>query len=478
MKNKTNPYITAILISLPFVYYGAAIILPTFDDWTTLCSPNYDKDFAKYLLPYGTTWRPFDALMGYVNSIDHRMYPCLNHILVVTAHAASTFLLYAITRRLGLRRQACNMATAFFYISPCVCGTIFSCDALNQSYSQLWGLASVFAYTAATGGRRMALWTLFVLMSALAKDNGITWALIPPMVAFAFGKTDSATLKKHLAAGAAVAAAYFIIRFSLPHTEIHNGSHIEQMLSLGSKLKGLVTWIGYNWFAADYISIVHAPSRNLPIAVITLLLSAPFVAYLLLGRKRLYTDPRFYALAAALIITASPNLLISMSVMNAYCTSGITALIIAFTTDKINNRDLKLTVLFIMYAAAALFTDAHHWYKSWQTARPVKEISETIIRKTGTPADSVYCILVRDDNPKFSSFCVPLDETIGWGISVIHETGYLWPKHIKDTTLERTDSYMRTARRLAEKAVNGKFDCAWIVDKKRVEVIKRNNNRR
>lgn len=477
MNNRLNPYITAILVSLPFVYYGAAIILPTFDDWTTLCSPNYDKYFAKYLLPYGTTWRPFDALMGYVNSIDHRMYPYLNHILVVTAHAASTLLIFALTRKFGLRRQACNMATAFFYISPCICGTIFSCDALNQSYSQLWGLASVYAYTATSGGRRVALWALFVFLSALAKDNGVTWALIPPMVAFAFGKTDYRALKKHLFIGAAIAGAYFTIRFLLPHTVVHNGSHIEQMMSLGSKIKGLVTWIGYNWFAIDYISIVHAPSRNLLTALITLLLSAPLIAYCLLGRKQLYTERGFYALAAATVVTASPNLLISMSVMNAYCTIGITALIIGYTIDRIKDRDHRLTILFLMYTAAALFTDVHHWYKSWQTARPVNEITETIIRKTGSPADSVYCILVRDDNPKFSSFCVPLDETIGWGISVIHHTGYRWPKHIKDTTIERSSTYMTEARRLAEKATSSGFDCAWIVDKKRVEVIKRNNKR-
>ena len=60
-------FITFIIISAPIILLGILQILPTFDDWTTLSAPNRDPNFLQYFLPYGMTWRPGDALIGYVN---------------------------------------------------------------------------------------------------------------------------------------------------------------------------------------------------------------------------------------------------------------------------------------------------------------------------------------------------------------------------------------------------------------------------
>ena len=73
MKNKFNPYIFSIIISIPIMLIAILRILPTFDDWTTLSSPNFDNNIFKYVIPYGTTWRPFDALMGYINAINYKL---------------------------------------------------------------------------------------------------------------------------------------------------------------------------------------------------------------------------------------------------------------------------------------------------------------------------------------------------------------------------------------------------------------------
>ncbi|MCI6554437.1 MAG: hypothetical protein MSA43_02090, partial [Prevotella sp.] len=159
MQKKINPYILAIAASSPFVLVAVSLILPTFDDWNTLSSPNYDSNFMKYLLPYGTTWRPGDAMFGYINAINSRLYPLINHIIIFLGHLASTALVYKITGIAGMRPMARNMAMVFFYISPCVCGTIFSCDALNQTYSHLWGILAVYSYLVCEGKRKYLLWT-------------------------------------------------------------------------------------------------------------------------------------------------------------------------------------------------------------------------------------------------------------------------------------------------------------------------------
>lgn len=78
-------FITFIIISAPIILLGILQILPTFDDWTTLSAPNRDPNFLQYFLPYGMTWRPGDALIGYVNGLSPKFffsylesYPCIH----------------------------------------------------------------------------------------------------------------------------------------------------------------------------------------------------------------------------------------------------------------------------------------------------------------------------------------------------------------------------------------------------------------
>ena len=79
--------------------------------------------------------------------------------------------------------------------------------------------------------------------------------------------------------------------------------------------------------------------------------------------------------------------------------------------------------------------------------------------------------MIKDDDPKYSSFCVPKDETIGWGKSIWHETGYKWPEYVNDTTIERNENSLVTAKEIAQKALKAGYDAAWIVDKDKLEVL-------
>lgn len=472
MISNRNLYIVSIIISIPFILWAILQILPTFDDWTTLSLPNYDPDYLLYILPFGMTWRPGDAIWGYINAIDYQLYPALNHVMIFIAHICSTLIIYKLTKVLDFKNVARNIATTFFYLSPCVLGTILSCDALNQSYSHLWGILSVYLYLVLIGKKRYIYWLGCVTLATFAKDNGLAWSIIPPIIAFAFNKIDRKTFKQDLIIGFSWAILYGIIRLTIPSTYVKNGSYEEDIISLHSRIKGFTSWISYTWFSADYIAIVHKPSRNLILGLSTTILSCIFMINIWWNQK-IWKRKELLLLILTMFIVASPHLLISMSIMNTYCSLGIATLIIGFLANEYQKSEKKLQFLFILYVIAAIITDVHHWYKAWQTSLPGRDIAISIVEKTGKPANKVYCIMVKDDNPKFSSFCVPTNEAIGWGRSVWAITGYKWPKEIQDTTLDCTPTAGQEAINLAYtiKKTN-KFNCIWIINKKYVKVIR------
>ena len=158
--------------------------------------------------------------------------------------------------------------------------------------------------------------------------------------------------------------------------------------------------------------------------------------------------------------------------MNAYGSLGIAAIILAYLIQMTKISQQKIILLFVMYMLSVIIVDVHHWYNAWQTSLPEKRISQEIIRKTGHPIDKAYCILIRDDYPKYSSFCVPKDETIGWGRSIWHETGYRWPKLVNDTTIERDTYSQKKIQAIAYKVLQEGYEVVWIVNKEHVEVIK------
>jgi hypothetical protein len=96
------------------------------------------------------------------------------------------------------------------------------------------------------------------------------------------------------------------------------------------------------------------------------------------------------------------------------------------------------------------------------------------IQKTGKPMKSVYLIIIEDDYPKLSSFCVIPNEAFGWGIAAKYETNYQWPEVIQDTTIERSADALRKATNLGLETLNKQqYDCIWIVDHEHIDVIKR-----
>lgn len=473
---RLHPLILFILITMPFVLWAKVQILPTFDDWSTLSSPNTDPDFLPYFMRYGNVWRPFDALIGYIVGLNPRLFPILNHIVIFIGHLLGTFMVFQLCGKVHFNRNAQAIATTFFYLSPCVLGTVLACDSLNQVYSQLWGLIAIWCYLHYNDKRKYILWALCVFLAALSKENGIAWAIVPPIFAWGVSHSSPQWEKKSystppreivwsFAFGFAIVVVYFIIRMLIPKTEIFNPDY--ETFNIMKNVKGLVIWLGYTWFSADYICLVHEPSRNIPLFVITLLLSLPFVYILFIRNYKLWKHRTFLALTACAVIAVSPNLLISLTVMNAYASLGMFAILVGFITQTSN---FKLqTTIFILYILSALIVGFHHWKASYDSSMIGKEMALSVLQQTTKPVDKAYCIVIEDDYPKFSSFCEKPAYAFGWGAAVRYENEYQWPKELNDTTVEHTIH----SQQLTQQAFKKGYQSVWIVNGKDVKVIEK-----
>jgi hypothetical protein len=128
-------------------------------------------------------------------------------------------------------------------------------------------------------------------------------------------------------------------------------------------------------------------------------------------------------------------------------------------------------VLFLIVSVAI---DIHLIDSSIKSGRIGNQMAREAILKTGKPMKSVYLIIIEDDYPKLSSFCVIPNEAFGWGIAAKYETNYQWPEVIQDTTIERSADALRKATNLGLETLNKQqYDCIWIVDHEHIDVIKR-----
>lgn len=472
MRNITrNPWLY-ILVSVPFVLYGAMLILPTFDDWYSLTAPKiiYDGSWTQFFLPYGVVWRPFDALVGFILSTDYRMCPTFNHAVIVAGHVLNTLIVYKICRALKFNHTATSMATVFFYASPCMLGTVLSCDSFNQTYSNFWGLVALWSYLTHTGKRRYAMQAACIILATLCKENGIAWLVVPPIMRYAFKDADWRQLAKGVAFGLAVAAVYFAVRLSLPKTEIINPEYSN--FALTKKVRDLCVALGYTWFAVDWIAVFHEQSRNIAVAAATLLLSLPLVYVVFFRDIRRRLTLRFAAICLCILAVWSPNLVITMSVMNVYSGLGMAALLVGYAVNAYKPGDRMVKTAFALYLVSAIPVGIHHWYKAWQTSLAGKQMAIDAQGQIKEPADSLFTITIKEDERKFSSFCVLPSDAFADGMALQYENGYKWPRAIDSNYIEREGDYMGKAMAMARKALaSKKFGCAIIVDKDKVTVV-------
>ena len=99
-----------IAACLPFILWAVCGILPTFDDYTSLQSPWWVQIADPgYFFP-DAVCRPFDALLGGIVGWQPKLFPTLNHVLVILGHTVNAVLVFSLCRRLRFSTAATKQA--------------------------------------------------------------------------------------------------------------------------------------------------------------------------------------------------------------------------------------------------------------------------------------------------------------------------------------------------------------------------------
>ena len=486
-----------IFFCLPFILWAVCDILPTFDDYTSLQSPWWVQIADPgYFFP-DSVRRPFDALLGAIVGWTPALFPTLNHILIILGHSLSACLVFTICQRLQLGTLASNIATLFFFFSPATLGATLACDGFNQTYAQLWGLIALWLYLQYSifplVQRQLIFhfslftfpfsWLVCVVMAVLSKENGLAWAVVPPLVAYAFHLIDRSQAIRDIGKGLLVAVVYFAVFATLTLTGMLEYSNEYSEASFLSHVKDFVQLMAYTWLPIDYMSVVYPPTRNWAIVIITLLLSLPFLVMLLVGNafqrdcqfipdagKRRLLSRTLPLLIVCFFILVLPHLLTVVSIMHNYAALSMAALIIAYivstqcpsTLESRSKLGLRLIFPFSLFMASALFTDVHHYIAARESGLIGRRLATQVIEKTDKSVERAMLISIDNpEEPRYSNFCVRPVDAFAWGLSVRHYSHYEWNIHIDEVTLPVYDPQQVNA--MTASALHGDYDAVWVV---------------
>jgi len=467
--------LVVVLLLAPVLLVAAGCILPTFDDWTSLIAPSFGELFSKErLLFYGYHWRPFDATIGYIVGLNPQLlFPLLNHICVIVGHVACTLMVWLLCGTLKIDNFSKNIATVFFFLTPAMLATTLAVDGLNQTYANLWGMLSVWVYLSVKSEElkvksgKYVVWLLLIAISTLCKENGLMWALVAPLLAYAFQHVSVRCLIRDLLIGGSLFVVYALLILLLPSNIIIEPEYMPGVLK---SMNNVVKYLFTTWMTVDFVWLLHETHRNLLLAAVTFVLSLPWI-YLLFVRnwKKLFSRPILILLLCQLILVA-PHLGTVFSMMHTYAGLGMSALIIGWLAQFCEQRKHLLWAFFVLLLSF-LVIDVHLWYESYVSALAGRDMAQQAIEKTGKPVDKVLVVTVEDDVKKLSSFCVSPGDAFGWGIAAQYATNYEWPME-KEDTIVGSDTNEAELSRIAHEALDNGFECVWIVNKTNIEVVK------
>jgi len=471
-----------IAVCLPFILWYVCGIHPTFDDFTSMQSPWWIQIAEPgYIMP-DFFRRPFDFFYGCLVGFFPALFPTLNHVVIILGHTANTIMVFTLCCHLQVGTTAINIATLFFFFSPATLGATLACDGLNQTFAQFWGLLALQLYIRGIQ-QSSNRWLLCVVMAALTKENGLAWAVVPPVFAFAFGMTTLRKAASSAGKGILLAVAYLAFLTMLIHSGIAGIEYPDEYYesTLMSHLRDLVQLLAYTWVPLDYMSAVYAPSRNLTIVVITAIMALPFLVILaiLWWRKRGLFIPRqvhatrlshcLLLLVVCFFTLTSPHLITVVSIMHNYAALSIAAIIIAviLTSSPLHSTTEKHLVkpAFALFIIAALFTDIHHYIGARNSGLLGKNMAMQVIEHAEKPVQKALVITIDDPKqPRYSSFCVRPADAFGWGLSVHHHSGYSWKTAISEAKFDHYDPVLVKAT--ADSALHAGNDAVWVVGHK------------
>lgn len=188
-----------LLIAFHLVLFliGIFFLLPTDDDWGYLVAPKLEGFNFNSFLPNGSFWRPIDAFVGLINNSYPILFPFLNHLLIGSGFLFSIYYLYKILKLLGFEGIPLNVSISIFIVSPAVLGTVLGIDSINQMYSVCFGLIGIYQYLR----KKYLLWIIVSILAIFAKENGIVYFVIPPLIGYLNKKSIKEVIKHCLWGG-------------------------------------------------------------------------------------------------------------------------------------------------------------------------------------------------------------------------------------------------------------------------------------
>ena len=464
--------IILIILLSPLLLYAVWFILPTHDDWAATTTPDFTPFFTKeHFFFYGYHWRPFDTWIGYlVGRNPQLLFPAINHLLVVLGHFLSVVALFKVLIVLGFNKKTINVSTLFFFIIPATMATVTAIDSQNQVYALTTDLIA-FLFYVKNSKNKYIFWPILIFLATLFKENGLMWALICPVLTYGFDLIDKKTLKKDLLVGLGIMIAYALIIAIQPKDITIHPEYEPGVLKI---IKNFVKFLFTSLITVDYIYLLHQPSRKLLLAIVSFLFALPFLYIVFIRQWQLFSHKKMWCTAICLLIAVAPHLLTTFSMMHTYAGLAFITIMIAYSINTYKEQQKTLMRSFVLFLIVSVAIDIHLIDSSVKSGRIGKQMAREAIQKTGKPMKSVYLIIIEDDYPKLSSFCVIPNEAFGWGIAAKYETNYQWPEVIKDTTIERSADAFRKATNLGLETLNKQqYDCIWIVDHEHIDVIKR-----
>lgn len=465
--------IILMILLFPLLLYAVIHILPTHDDWTSMTAPDFNPFFIKErFLFYGYHWRPFDAIIGYIAGRNPlAFFPTMHHILVVSGHLLCSISIYHLLSVLGFNRQSTNIATFFFFITPAAMATVSAVDSQNQVYALTCDVIALLLYVKLKK-RKYIVWITLVFLATLFKENGLMWALICPILAYGFDLIDKKTFKKDILAGFGIMAMYALVITILPKDIT---IHSEYVPSITKVIHNSLKFLFTSFITIDYIYLLHQPHRNLGLAGATFLMALPFFYYIFIRNMKIYADKKMICILLCLLIAVAPHVFTVFSMMHTYAGLALIAIMIAYSIQSYQENIKPIIVSFLCFIITAIIINIHLIDSSVKSGLIGKKIAIEAIQKTEKPVKNVYLIMIEEEHPKLSSFCVIPYEAFGWGLAARHETNYQWPETIIDTTIVRNDKSLETAKALASKQLKSEtYDCAWIVNHQDIMVIPKN----
>lgn len=460
MQKKT--VIVTFFISLPIILFALTMILPTYDDWTYITSPYFGNIFTSgRMLPWNGYWRPFDALIGGILGLNHHLFPTLNHCIILLGHVISTILVYRLANK--------NILPAvFFFLSPGMICTVLDIDSANQVYATCWGLASLILYLQ----HHRWLWIACVIIATLCKENGIMYAFIPPFIGYMQQSSGKRVMDyiKDLCPMVATIAVYGLLRILLASAD--NGINDNYVTAtLSDHVKDTLQYIIFAWIPMDYEAILYPPTRNIPLAVFTLIISLPFLFLVGKGLWERRRERMTYALIAAFFIAGAPHLLTIVSMMHIYAGLPFAALII---NQAWKNKEKIYMTAALMFLMAAIITDLHHWHAAYESGIVGKEMAEQVIEKSRTKPQKVFVINFDNGEKKYSCINVIPRDAFGWGHAANYYSDYTMANEINDTNVVAPSDDMAKQKMIEhiakEAETHFQYDALWVVDGKDVSI--------